>query len=67
MIWLYNGGNATVVFADVASAVKVKKELDKRASSAGEPGGESAIWAGLHTTFSKDPCVFPLELKTAMQ
>lgn len=66
LIWLYNGGNATVVFADVASAVKVKKELDRRASKAGEPAGESAIWAGLHTSFSKDPCVFPLELKTAM-
>lgn len=67
LIWLYNGGNATVVFADVASAIKIKKELDRRAAMAGKDGGESEIWSGLHTTFSKDPCVIPLDdLKTTL-
>lgn len=67
LIWLYNGGNATVVFADVASAIKVKKELDRRAAMAGKDAGESEIWSGLHTTFSKDPCVIPLDdLKTTL-
>ncbi|KAF4637463.1 hypothetical protein G7Y89_g621 [Cudoniella acicularis] len=67
LIWLYNGGNATIVFADVASAISVKNALDKMSSGRGLPGGQAAAtWAGLQTTFSKDPCVQPLELKTAM-
>jgi hypothetical protein len=66
LIWLYNGGNATVVFADVMSAIRVKTELDRKSASAGKPDGESEIWAGLQVSFSKDPCVVPLELKTAL-
>ncbi|CZR55511.1 uncharacterized protein PAC_05399 [Phialocephala subalpina] len=66
LIWLYNGGNATIVFTDVAAAIKVKKDFDRK-STRGLSGGETAIWAGVQTTFSKDPCVAPLELKTAMQ
>jgi hypothetical protein len=67
LIWLYNGGNATIVFADVASSIRVKKELDRRASMAGKEGGESEIWSGLQTTYSKDPCVIPLDdLKTTL-
>ncbi len=67
LVWLYNGGNATVVFADVASAIKVKKVLDKKASmSRDQQGNEPVVWKGLQTTFSKDPCIHPLDLKTAM-
>ncbi|KUJ24421.1 uncharacterized protein LY89DRAFT_634522 [Mollisia scopiformis] len=67
LIWLYNGGNATVVFTDVSAAIKVKKEFDRRAARAhsGEEG-TSAVWEGVQTTFSKDPCVAPLELKTKL-
>jgi hypothetical protein len=67
LIWLYNGGNATIVFADVESAMVVKEKLDAMAKGKGLVGGQAAsTWEGLQTTFSKDPCVAPLELKTAM-
>ncbi|KAF8848278.1 hypothetical protein BDZ45DRAFT_606142 [Acephala macrosclerotiorum] len=66
LIWLYNGGNATIVFTDVAAAIKVKKDFDRKALR-GFSGGEHAIWAGVQTTFSKDPCVVPLKLETVMQ
>jgi RNA recognition motif-containing protein len=67
LIWLYNGGNATIVFADVESAMLVKEKLDDMAAGRGLPNSQSAsTWEGLQTTFSKDPCVAPLELKTAM-
>jgi len=68
LVWLYNGGNATVVFADVESAIKVKKVLDKRANAShnGAQCAESIVWKGLQTTFSKDPCIHPLDLKTAI-
>jgi hypothetical protein len=67
LIWLYNGGNATIVFADVESAMVVKEKLDGMAKGKGLLGGQAAsTWEGLQTTFSKDPCVAPLELKTAM-
>lgn len=53
-IWLYNGGNATVVFADVKSAVTVKMELDKLSSAAVD---DSNIYFGLNVSYSKDPCL----------
>lgn len=53
LIWLYNGGNATVVFAKVEDAVAVKKRLD----ALGEAAEPSSHFFGLQTTFSKDPCV----------
>ncbi|RDL32967.1 uncharacterized protein BP5553_08406 [Venustampulla echinocandica] len=67
LIWLYNGGNATIVFSDVNSAISVKYALDKRSRGFSIPEGQSAVtWEGLMTTFSKDPSVAPLELKTAI-
>jgi len=66
LVWLYNGGNATVVFSDVAAAIKMKAELDRLTAGAGLSGGQASAWAGLQTTFSKDPCQVPLELKTAL-
>ncbi|KAH6669572.1 hypothetical protein B0J14DRAFT_628955 [Halenospora varia] len=67
LIWLYNGGNATVVFANVESAITVKQALDDRAAGRNlGPGQSASTFEGLLTTFSKDPCVAPLELKTAM-
>ena len=61
LIWLYNGGNGTVVFSDVKSAVIAKTELDRLASGKGK-GNMTAVFADLHTTFSKDPCCFELRL-----
>ncbi|KAG9233548.1 hypothetical protein BJ875DRAFT_42246 [Amylocarpus encephaloides] len=67
LVWLYNGGNATVVFSDVNAAIIVKNKLDDMSEGIGLISGQSAsTWEGLQTTFSKDPCVQPLELKTAM-
>lgn len=66
LIWLYNGGNATIVFSDVSSAIAVKDEFDRYSATAGKPDGAPQAWAGLQTTFSKDPCVQPLDLKTAL-
>ena len=66
LIWLYNGGNATVVFAEVAAAIKVKKILDKKRDEAEAEGSTAQLWDGLQTTFSKDPCVQPLELRTVL-
>jgi hypothetical protein len=68
LIWLYNGGNATIVFTDVSAAIKIKNEFDRRAFRAQTKAeGAYAIWAGVTTTFSKDPCVVPLELKTNLR
>ena len=53
-IWLYNGGNATVVFADVKSAVMLKEELDKLSSAAAD---ESNSFFGLQVSYTKDPCL----------
>lgn len=67
LVWIYNGGNATIVFADVGEAIKVKNKLDDYSMGIGVPDRQAeATWAGLQTTYSKDPCVAPLELKTAM-
>lgn len=53
IIWLYNGGNATVIFAKVSDAILVKKKLDSLRDAA----EESSHFYALQTTFSKDPCV----------
>jgi hypothetical protein len=66
LVWLYNGGNATVVFANVASSMKMKAELDKLTAGAGLPEGQPAVWAGLQTTYSKDPCQVPLVLTSVI-
>jgi hypothetical protein len=52
-IWVYNGGNATVVFSDVRSAVMLKKELEKLSRTARVEG----CFHGLQVSYSKDPCV----------
>jgi len=66
LVWLYNGGNATVVFANVASSMKMKAELDRMTAGAGLPEGQPAVWAGLQTTYSKDPCQVPLVLTSVI-
>ncbi|PMD12770.1 hypothetical protein NA56DRAFT_586762 [Hyaloscypha hepaticicola] len=66
LVWLYNGGNATVVFANVASSMKMKAELDRLTGGAGLPDGKPAVWAGLQTTYSKDPCQVPLVLTSVI-
>jgi hypothetical protein len=66
LVWLYNGGNATVVFSNVRAAMKMKAELDRLTAGAGLPGGQPAVWAGLQTTYSKDPCHIPLVLTSAI-
>jgi hypothetical protein len=65
-IHLYNGGNATIIFSDVASAILVKKHLDELAEPSSQLSGRPSFWEGLQTTFSKDPCVQPMDMKTAM-
>jgi hypothetical protein len=68
LVWLYNGGNATVVFSNVASSMKMKAELDRLTAGAGAglPGGQPAVWVGLQTTYSKDPCHIPLILTSVI-
>ncbi|KAM3086159.1 hypothetical protein ACMFMG_000295 [Clarireedia jacksonii] len=68
LVFVYNGGNATVVFSEVAAAVKMKAKLDSLREMAGKPGGSSSIYEGLQVTFSKDPCEVgePLNLQSAM-
>ncbi|KAF7958331.1 hypothetical protein EAE96_001882 [Botrytis aclada] len=56
LVFVYNGGNATVVFAEVSAARKMKSKLERLRSGAGKVGGTSSIYEGLQVTFSKDPC-----------
>ncbi|TAQ87483.1 hypothetical protein B7494_g4181 [Chlorociboria aeruginascens] len=67
LVFLYNGGNATVVFAEVAAAIKVKDHLEHLKDTAGREGS-SLVYAGLNITFSKDPCELDggLNLQSAM-
>lgn len=58
LVFLYNGGNATVCFSDVDLATKVKAHLEKLEKS--RPGFE-----GLVVSFSKDPCESPMRLISA--
>jgi hypothetical protein len=61
-IWLYNGGNATVIFANVESAMTVKSKLENLVKMAGKD--ENNTYFGLQVTFSKDPCLQPLQFVT---
>ncbi|RAL60427.1 hypothetical protein DID88_000202 [Monilinia fructigena] len=54
LIFIYNGGNATVVFAEVFAAIKMKARLDQLRDSAGN--GTWSMYENLQVTFSKDPC-----------
>ncbi|KAJ8065882.1 hypothetical protein OCU04_004983 [Sclerotinia nivalis] len=54
LVFVYNGGNATVVFAEVRAAIKMKARLERLREGAGN--GTSSIYEGLQVTFSKDPC-----------
>jgi len=57
LIHLYNGGNASVVFADVKSAIEVKAKFDQMAMHKEKAGSKLAVsFDELLTTFSKDPC-----------
>ncbi|TGO52165.1 hypothetical protein BOTNAR_0332g00050 [Botryotinia narcissicola] len=56
LVFVYNGGNATVVFAEVSAASKMKSRLERLREGAGKVGGTSSIYEGLQVTFSKDPC-----------
>ena len=64
LIWLYNGGNATVVFSDVKSAVAVKTKFDQMERSKATYGNNMASFQGVTTTFSKDPCFTDMNLIT---
>jgi len=69
LIFIYNGGNATIVFAEVAGAIKVKKELEKKRDNAqNRLEGEGSLFQGLGVSFSKDPCELgePLNLQSVM-
>jgi hypothetical protein len=56
LIWLYNGGNATVVFSDVQSAVKVKSVMDELAESNALKGDNMVSFENVNVSFSQDPC-----------
>ena len=56
LVFVYNGGNATVIFAEVSAARKMKSRLERLREGAGKVGGTSSIYEGLQVTFSKDPC-----------
>ena len=58
LIFLYNGGNATVCFSDVELASKVKVHLERMEKT--RPGFE-----GLVVSYSKDPCESPMRLISA--
>jgi RNA recognition motif-containing protein len=64
LIWVYNGGNASVVFADVKSAVAVKTKFDQMAAGKAKVGVNMVPFEGLSTTFSKDPCFAEMNLYT---
>lgn len=55
-IFLYNSGNATVIFAGVQEAITVKKHLEEMERKAGRGNGVPPIFKGLSIFFSKDPC-----------
>lgn len=68
MIFLYNGGNGTIIFAEVGHAMKVKTELERLAAAAARKDpGSASCWEGLLTTYSKDPCAHPLMLQTVLR
>lgn len=50
MVHLYNGGNATVCFAGVEAAIKIKSLLTRMAHDKGR------VWEGMYINYSKDPC-----------
>lgn len=56
LVFVYNGGNATVVFAEVAASIQMKERLELLRLGAGKEGGTSSIYEGLQVSFSKDPC-----------
>lgn len=55
-IFLYNSGNATIVFSEVAIAMTMKAEFDRLSQNAD-------TWRGLAANYSKDPCVPDANLK----
>ena len=61
--WVYNGGNATAIFADVQSAVAVKAELER---VAGEAKDENNHFYGLQVSYSKDPTTCEMNYITDM-
>ena len=61
ILWLYNLGNATIVFSDVGSALAVKTAFDTWSRN-----GKDQSLKGLQTTFSKCPGAQPLVLTSAL-
>ncbi|RFU32748.1 hypothetical protein B7463_g3612, partial [Scytalidium lignicola] len=59
-IFLYNSGNATVIFAGVQEAIAIKKHLEKMERRASNGDGVPPIFDGLTVMFSRDPCEQPL-------
>lgn len=56
LVFIYNGGNATILFAEVAAAIKFKSLLARMTATAGKSRGALACFEGLACTYSKDPC-----------
>jgi hypothetical protein len=64
LIWLYNGGNATVIFSEVRAALTVKTKLDQMAAIKAKGGPNMVSFEFLATTFSRDPCIADMNLVT---
>lgn len=58
-IFLYNGGNATIIFAEVQAAIKMKKVFEDKVL-------KERDWEGLQVNYSKDPCEVVLRFITEM-
>jgi hypothetical protein len=64
LVFTYNSGNGTVVFADVESAEKVKEKLESMTTNSKKFG---ATFEGMIVSYSKDPNEAPLRLVSAMR
>lgn len=53
-LFVFNGGNATIIFSEVEDAVKVKNKLERMASDAFL---QTDNFHSLQVRFSKDPCI----------
>ncbi|RDW76050.1 hypothetical protein BP5796_06871 [Coleophoma crateriformis] len=58
-IFLYNGGNATIIFAEVQAAIKMKRAFEDKV-------WKERDWEGLQIDYSKDPCEVALRFITEM-
>lgn len=54
-VYVYNGGNASIIFADVHSSILFKQELERLAKGS----EDESSFAGIVVSYSKDPSATP--------